>query len=454
VPQDIPHYTVSKTAPDDGEGDIFVAPFYWMKSTVGSYLLILDPQGELVYYQSMAKDASGFDFKVQPNGLISYYSFKDNAYYLMNSHYQIVDKYSAGNGYVADLHDFQLLPDGSALLMVYDAQTVDMSQVVSGGKKDATVTGLVIQEIDPSKNVIFEWRSWDHFPLNATPADLTGQNIDAVHGNSLDRMADGNLLLSSRTLSSLTKINFVTGDVMWVLGGKQNTFKFVNDAQPFGYQHDARELPNGDIMVFDNHGNADVNAPAPSRSVEYHIDEQAKTATKVWEFDHTPPVFATYMGNGQRMANGNTFLDWGAPSTAPGYLFANITEVTPQNETVFELAFDQPYVSYRAFRFPWHGSPKTLPALAYKQDASGLTLGYSWNGATEVASYQVYGGSSAESLAPVDREDKNGFETQSHLTQLPKSTCYFQAAALDQNHHEMARSKVITTDQSLCPIIP
>lgn len=29
VPQDIPHFVVSATSPDDGEGDIFVAPFYW-----------------------------------------------------------------------------------------------------------------------------------------------------------------------------------------------------------------------------------------------------------------------------------------------------------------------------------------------------------------------------------------------------------------------------------------
>jgi hypothetical protein len=29
LPQDIPHYTVSKTSPDAGDGHIFVSPFYW-----------------------------------------------------------------------------------------------------------------------------------------------------------------------------------------------------------------------------------------------------------------------------------------------------------------------------------------------------------------------------------------------------------------------------------------
>ncbi len=163
LPQDIPHYTVKTGSPNSGEGCIFVAPFYWTKSTIGSYLLILNEKGQIVYYKSVADDLSAFDFKEQPNGMLSYFSQQDSTYYLMDSHYQVVDSYKAGNGYTADLHDFQILPNGNALLMAYDAQTVDMSSVVDGGKKDATATGLIIQELDPSHNVIFEWRSWDHF---------------------------------------------------------------------------------------------------------------------------------------------------------------------------------------------------------------------------------------------------------------------------------------------------
>lgn len=125
--------------------------------------MILNGQGQLVYYKSMADELAAFDFDKQPNGLLSYYSQKDSTWYLMDSHYNVVDSYTAGDGYVADLHDFLLLPNGDALLMAYDKETVDMSKYVSGGQKNASVTGLVIQEMDPSKNVIFEWRSWDHF---------------------------------------------------------------------------------------------------------------------------------------------------------------------------------------------------------------------------------------------------------------------------------------------------
>ena len=447
LPQDIPHYTVLQASPDSAEGDIFVAPFYWTKSTVGSYLLILNGQGQIVYYQSVADDLAGFDFKEQPNGLLSYIDQKDATIYLLNSHYQVVDSYRAGDGYVADIHDFQILPNGDALLMAYDAETVDMSKIVQGGKKDATVTGLVIQELDPSKNVIFEWRSWDHFSFLDTTVSLTDPQIDLVHGNALALANDGNLLLSSRDLSEITKINLQTGDVIWRLGGKANMFRLVN-GQPFAFQHDVRQLPNGDITVFDNQGT--TQNPAASLAIEYQIDETNKTATQVWSFTHAPAVFATYMGDAQRLSDGNTFLDWGAPFTGTGYAYDTMTEVAPDGQILFDLSFDSPYVSYRAFRFPWQGFPDTQPALASKDDGNAITLGYSWNGATEVAAYRLFGGNSAQSLGLIEQKTKTDFETQSQFANLPQGECYFQVAAVDKNGQELARSKVISTDLG-CP---
>jgi len=451
VPQDIPHFTIVKNSADTGEGDIFVAPLFWTKSTVGSYLLILDQQGRLVYYKSLANALEGFDFKVQPNGMLSYFDLKNTTFNVMDSHYQVVQTYQAGNGYTADLHDLQILPNGNALLMAYDNETVDMSRIIAGGKNNATVTGLIIQELDPSNNVIFEWRSWDHFSFFDSTSSLTDQTIDLIHGNSLFVMHDGNLLLSSRNLSELTKIDLQTGAVIWRLGGKANMFTFVND-QPFAFQHDATELPNGDITLFDNHGT--VQNPAASRAVEYKLDETKKTATQIWQYTHDPSVFATFMGDVQRLDNGNNFLDWGAPFTTNGYQWVTMTEVSPDNQVIFELAFDQSYVSYRAFRFSWQGFPTIPPALAFKVDSSGLTLGYSWNGATEVAAYQVYGGASPQALKPVDRQARTEFETQSHLTHLAKNECYFQVAPLDKNGKEMARSAIISTDAVACPLNP
>ncbi|MEJ2212176.1 MAG: arylsulfotransferase family protein, partial [Anaerolineae bacterium] len=443
----------SKAPAAEGQDYVFVAPFYWTKTSTGSYLLILNRQGQVVYYQSMVDDLGAFDFKRQPNGLLSYWNQKDLTIYLLDAHYHVVDTYRAGNGYEADLHDFQLLPNGYALLMAYDAQTVDMSKVVLGGKRDATVTGLVIQEIDPSKNVIWEWRSWDHIAFHESTVDLTKQEVDLVHGNALALANDGNLLLSSRNLCEITKIDLQTGEVIWRLGGRANQFRFVG-GEPFAYQHDVRQLPNGHITLFDNHGTTEE--PAPSYGLEYEIDETTKIATQVWQYEHQPPVFGAYMGNVQRMADGNTFISWGSPFDIPGEALAyvSITEVGQDKGTLFEMAFDEPYVSYRAFLFPWQGFPDTPPALAFRAEGRGLRFGYSWNGATEVASWRLYGGSSAQGLAPIEEKVRADFETQSYLSSVPAGQCYFQVAALDRDGKEMARSEVVSTDSVRCPAVP
>lgn len=449
VPQDIPHFSVSTLSDDPSEGDIFVAPFYWTKTSVGSYLLILDGRGRLVYYKSMADDLGAFDFKRQPNGMLSYFDQLTSTYVLMNSNYQVIDTYHAGNGYVADLHDFQLLPDGNALLMAYDAQTIDMSEIVQDGKPNALVTGLIIQELDPSKNVIFEWRSWDHFSISDSTSDLTSQQIDLVHGNSLAVTNDGNLLLSSRNQCEITKINLHTGVVMWRLGGKAGTFQF-EDGEPFAYQHDVRQLPDGEITVFDNQGTP--SRPDASHGLAYRVDPVSQTALQVWSYTHNPEVFATFMGNTQVLPDSNIFLSWGSPFTKGPYAYVSMTEVSPQGETLFELSFDKPYVSYRAFRSPWHAAPLTKPVLAYKSDADQLTLGYSWNGSTDVAGYRVFGGSSPDSMSVMETVAKTDFEDQSVFTDLPSGECYFQVAALDSGGLEMARSKEISTDARLCPL--
>jgi hypothetical protein len=449
LPKDIPHYSVTMTSPfTAGEGYFFVAPFYWGGSTVGSYLLILDNNGQIVYYKYVGDQFSGFDFKPLPGGYLTYFDQKNSVHVIMNAHYQVIGTYPAENGYTSDLHDFLMMLNGNVLLMAYDTETVDMSKIVSGGNPEAAVTGLIIQELDADKNVIFEWRSWDHFAFTDSEVSLTSQTIDLIHGNGLAIDSDGNLLLSSRNLNEVTKISLHSGAIMWRLGGKNSTFRFTND-EGFQYQHNVAVLPDGDITLFDNHGTD--TAPTTSRAVEYRLDLNNKTATLVWDYVHIPAVFTDYMGDTERLADGNTVIGWGDPYSAKGYAPVAITEVSPTDQVLFELAFDKPYVSYRAFREPWIGVPDTTPALAFSQNGTSISLGYSWNGATEVASWKLYDGTTAQDLKLVEQRVKSGFETQSYLPYLPSNVCYFQVAALDKNGNELSRSSVLSTNTSECP---
>jgi hypothetical protein len=308
------------------------------------YLMILDNSGAPIFDRKMPGWCA--DFKVQPEGLLTYYDSYQGKFFAMDSSYAIVDSFACGNGYTTDLHDLRVLPNGHALLLSYDPEQVDMSQIVPGGNPQAIVTGVILQEIDRSKNVVFQWRSWDHFQItDATHEDFTAATIDAVHSNAIELDGDGNLLLSSRHLDEITKIDRQTGEIIWRWGGLHNEFTFVNDSIGFSHQHALRRIENGDYTLFDN-GN--FHTPPFSRALEYRLDQVAKTATLVWQYRHSPDVYGMAMGYVQRFSGGNTLIGWGAASPA-------VTEVAPDGSTVFELSFDEGTYSYRAYRFPWQG---------------------------------------------------------------------------------------------------
>jgi len=314
-------------------------------------LLILRNDGTPVFARDMFGDAH--DFKLQPNGQLTYEDDVPGAFYVMDSTLTVVDSIRCGNGYPTDDHELRLLPNGHWLLLGIDPEPVDMSAVVPGGLPTATVFGCIIQELDSQKNVVFQWRSWDHFKItDAQNVDMTAPTVDYVHGNALDVESDGNILLSSRHLSEITKIDRSTGGIIWRMGGANNQFTFVNDSIGFNYQHAVRWLPNGHIIFFDN---GDFHNPPFSRAVEYSVDENRKVATLVWQYRHVPDILGFAMGYVQRLENGNTLIGWGAATPT-------VTELARNGAKVYEMSFDSTVYSYRAYRFDWHPAP--APAAA------------------------------------------------------------------------------------------
>ncbi len=425
IPSDFPNIQVTVPASGTADGDLFFSIFNWGTAN-GTYNLILDNQGEPVYYQKLDPGDSGYDFKKLPNGNLSYYDYTSGYFNILDNNYHLIDVIKPGNGYSrADLHDLQLLPNGHYLFMIYDSHTVDMSEIVQGGNPNATVIGLVIQELDADKNVVFEWRSWDHFNITDTYNDLTAAVIDYVHGNAVDLDSSdnaGNILLSCFTMSEITKINRSTGDIIWRFGGKNNQFSYINGAVPFSFQHDIRRLPNGDITMFDNHK---TGTPVASRVVEYAVDEVGKTVAPVWDYYNSLGTYSTFMGNGQRLPNGNTLIGWGS-AVSP-----LLTEVEPDGTKAMEITLDAPQVSYRAFRFTWHGFPTWPPALVVQTTSGTPQLFFSWNGATEIASYRVYAGKTPLPTTLIAEQPKTSFETSLPLSGSLQTYCYFRVMPVD-----------------------
>lgn len=308
------------------------------------YLLVTDNSGNPVYYKK--EDGSCYDFKRHPDGRMSYYKSNTKQFYLMNSNFEVYDTIICGYGYTTDLHELLFDENDHILIFSYDEQKYDMSNIVDGGDPEAIVTGIIIQELDHNREVIFQWRSWDHVQITDAneSIDLTSPNVDYMHSNSICIDNDDNLLISSRHFSEITKIDRTTGEIIFRLGGKNNEFDFVNDDLQFTYQHDARRLPNGNISLFDN-GN---DHPEPfSSAKEYEIDEINKTANLVWDFSLTPSIWSKAICNHQKLPGGNRIISWG------GYNNAAFTEVNDEGEILNNFVYDTNAASYRVYKDIW-----------------------------------------------------------------------------------------------------
>ena len=355
LPDDFPEFTITQ----NGE----TAPGYLIGSVqsdnneVGSYFLILENSGVPVFYsktQSLGELICNglFAYRTEIPGMSKKYTW-----YLQDEDFSDADTFQMGNGYLADNHDFQLLPNGHALMLCYDSQIIDMSKIVEGGHPAANITGAVVQELDVLKNVIFQWRSWDHIPISDTYQDVTKARFNYIYVNSIELdETDGNIILSCRNTSEVIKISRVTGEVMWRMGGKNNEFTILNEHEEnapryFKLMHDVRRHANGHLTMFDNGADENDMERMYSRAVEYDLNDVNKTATMVWEFRHDPNILALSGGNAIRLANGNTIIRWGGAAEAGDA--PAMTEVNPNGQLVYEITPSQEDVTGGFTRFVW-----------------------------------------------------------------------------------------------------
>ena len=319
---------------------------------------ILDTSGRLLY--SVFRPKKGFDWKVNFNNKITFFDRQIKAWNVMDEFHQIIDTVFCKNGFTADNHDFMALPNGNYILFAYDVQPYAMDTVVTGGDPNATVEGLIIQELDQNQNLLFQWRSWDHFHvLDNIYLDSLGDEFPFIHCNAIDLDTDGHFLLSSRNLDEITKIHRTNGNVLWRWGGSQNDFTFLND-YPFTHQHCIRSLGNNRYILYDN-GNFSasfLNGTNLSRGVEYLMDTSLMTVQKIWEFYHPDSLYGPATGSIQRLPNGNTLINWGSLSSMN--LGSVVTEVDTNNQIVFQLECVNGQNIYRAHKFDWFFDPSIV----------------------------------------------------------------------------------------------
>jgi hypothetical protein len=411
-----PVLTVTASSPATAPGDLFTAPY---DGPGQSGPMILDPDGGLVWFKALPKHTSATNLRVQEyaskpvltwwQGDISVHGFGQGEDVILDSAYAPIAHVKAGNGLQADLHDFQLTPQGTALITAYDPIYCNLSSV--GGPADGAVTDGTFEEIDVRTGlVMYQWTSLDHVALaeSYAPANTsdTAFPFDFFHINSINLDQDGSLLISARNTWAAYDLNAQTGQIVWQLGGRHSSFT-LGAGTATAWQHDPRQLANGAFSIFDNGASPTVHSQ--SRGIVVSLEPQGKTATLVSEFVHTPPLSSKSQGNVQALANGDFLVGWGE--------LPDFSEFGPTGQLLFDAHFPAGDQSYRDLRFPWTGTPATRPAFAVvaahgaAAAHSAGTVYASWNGATLVTSWRVFVGGSTRSLRPVAQAARSGFET-------------------------------------------
>ena len=329
----------------------------------------------------------------------------------------------------ADHHEFLVTAADSAFL--FSDTGVPTSAVAGASPEPWRVLDCAIQEIDIATGaLLFEWHAVDHIDLGETfvaPPATASTLHDYVHANSIEIDTDGNLIMSARNTSTIYKIDRTTGVVIWRLGGKASDFR-LGPGAAFSWQHDARRQPDGSLSLFD-----DSVAPGTSRGLILELDETAMTASLLREYRHVPPIQSSSEGNLQVLPNGHVLVGWGSVSA--------YTEFTTAGEVVMDATFPASATAYRDVRYPWVGKPTDLPALAVDKAGAGMTVYASWNGATEVARWQVLAGASPGSLAQVAAGPWTGFES---TIQVGRQAPLVAVQAIDRNGHVLGTSVPIS----------
>lgn len=384
---------------------------------------------------------------------------------IMNQHYRIVKTIdSSGAGASNDMHEFRMTPhsNGTTVLMtIYQPRTYDLTTNPSFKIKNGMgwIVEGVFQEVDiETGRVVFEWRSLDHVDPSVSyiypgTTDTSGDGLaedtpwDYFHINSIDKNEDGDYLISARHTSSIYKLSGVDGHILWQLGGVNATFEQVNFN--FSSQHHARWVSeNGThtvMSLFDNasNGNVDTNKWSHGFLVAMnHVDNTATMIKKWGAPEQEGGILSGSQGNMQLLPGGNIHIGWGehayfSEHTSDGLaVMYGVLAQRPSNVMI-----------YRSYKFNWTGMPVTKPALwtfsRTGDNISGMVLYVSWNGATEVRSWNLYGGESASGpFHLVANVKKTGFET---TMQSKKVTMWAFAEALDGHGRPLERSVIART---------
>lgn len=366
MPDDFPaiYMTGKSTQPGEYYGD------FLRGNGEHSFIYRMTNEGEITYLQSSDHgDIYNFEkWDIAGESYYSYFqekieydnisrimlSYAQGVFVVMNENFEIIDEVAVVpdeekqvvKGY-AEAHDFIMLDEGHYITLSYLPRAPIPAHYQGDLTAKTKVLATYLQEVKDGE-VLWSWISTDYpdfYLYSVEENDYTNSSLmvaDYMHTNSVDiDPRDNNIIISSRHQDSVCKIDRVTGELIWTLGGVGDQFD-LDDEQKFSHQHDAQILDNGSLLLFDNN-----NSSALSRIIQMELDEERHILNHYSEY--TMGTFSVACGCVTKLEETIFGIGWGvANNTNCIYSEVDISS----NTVLMQLVVDQNmFMTYRVRKF-------------------------------------------------------------------------------------------------------
>ncbi|KAK5163442.1 uncharacterized protein LTR77_010624 [Saxophila tyrrhenica] len=369
-----------------------------------------------------------------------------------------------GHRHTTNMHDFNVIDDGKRAVMltkVYENATKAESKAV-GFDGECTAKWQGFKEVDVATGeILFEWNAHGHIQLEEStyhkgPLDeMCNGNAgpggwDILHLNSIDKFPDGDYLLSARHTNTLYKVSHEDGSIVWRLEADHGDFKYLDDDAKFRRQHHARVVSANEthslVTVFNNaRGTGKAEHPLGEAStgllLSLRTDTKPMTVDVAAKYERPGGKYTAARGSVQMLDNGNAFVGWAKHSLQ--------SEHAPDGRTLMQAQFRHEGANtYRAYKYEWVGRPQAPPdvhsaAIDGVKEEVNTIVHVSWNGATEVHSWNLYKTNpNGEGRELVGSTLRQGFES---MISYQGYASYVVVEALDADGNALGESRTIET---------
>ncbi|KIS01865.1 hypothetical protein L804_00119 [Cryptococcus deuterogattii 2001/935-1] len=348
-----------------------------------------------------------------------------------------------------DFHEFSLTDNNTVVATVYIEEQYDLSSwgVTTEDGTSGWILGGAFEEIDVATGeAVFSWKSLDHINPSDCYNDPGSTGVsesipwDYFHINSVEKDLEGNYLVSSRHCHAVYQISAATGEILWTINGRNSSFT-MGESSTFEWQHDARWLNNyTQISIFDNAATSWESDEKMARGLLLNVDTDAMSITLAQEYLPWNQTVSPSQGT-------NSTHSWGQ---VPFF-----SEYSSNGTLLSSAQFGVGNVQgYRVLRSNWTGYPRTTPALTVISNTTTnqYDIYTSWNGATEISSWVLYGATSlsgSASSSKLNQVNKTTFETYFSLSKdTAASYPWVQARAVSSNGTILGYSDYVSLNGS------